>query len=308
MKISRVGGIIAAAGKERAHPLVQIGSISGIERIVITFQQAGIFPIVVVTGTDEEEVKYRLAPYGVIFLRNEDWKTSELWTSAKTGLKFLKGKCERVVFTPVNVPMFTPDTLRRLLHCSASIVTPVWKGKGGHPIVISDHVIDLILSYNGKRGLRGAIRSLNSYRQRLNVNDEGVCISIHNAEQLQQRLGEHNRAILNSNIKISIEKETAFFDSRLKLLLYMIEYLGSVYRACTHMALSQGKAWDMLNKLEQELGYPVVKRQHGGKRGGGTSLTSRGKRLLVTYQRFEENVLEYARDEFFRLFRKNGLI
>lgn len=42
MPVSPVGGIIAAASLKTAVPMLQIGSISIIERIVITFQQAGI--------------------------------------------------------------------------------------------------------------------------------------------------------------------------------------------------------------------------------------------------------------------------
>ena len=69
MKLSKVGGIIAAANKKVAKPLLQVGEISIIRRIVITYQQAGIFPIVVITGAEETEVKKLLTKYGVIFLR-----------------------------------------------------------------------------------------------------------------------------------------------------------------------------------------------------------------------------------------------
>lgn len=56
MRISQVGGIIAAASQKVAKPMMQVGSIPIIRRIVITFQQAGVFPIVVITGVDEDKV------------------------------------------------------------------------------------------------------------------------------------------------------------------------------------------------------------------------------------------------------------
>ena len=108
MRISKVGGVIAAANKKVAQPLLQVGTISVIRRIVITYQQAGIFPIVIITGAEEDEVKRQLATYGVIFVRNEEPDEPELLTSVKLGLSYLDGKCDRVMFTPVNVPMFTP--------------------------------------------------------------------------------------------------------------------------------------------------------------------------------------------------------
>ena len=56
------------------------------------------------------------------------------------------------------------------------------------------------------------------------------------------------------------------------------------------MALSPGKAWDMINELEDKLGYTVVKRRRGGRNGGKTFLTEAGRQFLITCQRFEEQV------------------
>ena len=55
MKFGEVSGIIAAASKKDAVPLLQLGSISIIKRIVLIMQRAGVFPIVVVTGTEEQQ-------------------------------------------------------------------------------------------------------------------------------------------------------------------------------------------------------------------------------------------------------------
>lgn len=115
MKFSQTGGIIAAASKKDAVPLLQIGSISIIKRIVLNLQHAGVFPIVVVTGTEEQEVTHQLSPLGVIFIRHEACEAPELLSSVKLGLSYLRDKCDRVVFTPVNTPMFSPDTLKTLL-------------------------------------------------------------------------------------------------------------------------------------------------------------------------------------------------
>ena len=308
MHISQVGGIIAAASKKDAVPLLKVGTIPIIKRIVITYQQAGIFPIVIITGADEEEVKAQLAAYGLIFIRNEHCEKPELIDSAKIGLSYLKDKCDKVVFTPVNVPMFTPNTLKKLISCKAKIVTPSYCDKGGHPVVISNDVVDKILSYDGADGLRGALSALKDVRQWIKVDDVGVTLSIHNEEQLQARLAEHNRSILNSFVKISIEKEKAFFDSRAKLLLYLIGDTNSVSKACDDMALSTGKAWNILNSLEQELGCAIIERKQGGSKGGSTHLTERGRKFIIAYQEFEENVLHYAQSEFERLFENQSLV
>lgn len=43
------------------------------------------------------------------------------------------------------------------------------------------------------------------------------------------------------------------------------------------MAISNGKAWTILNDLEKNLGYAVVERKQGGKQGGKTYLTEEGE-------------------------------
>ena len=64
MRFGSVGAVIAAASKKDAVPLLKIGSIPIVRRIVLTLQQAGVFPIVVVTGTEELEVIRQVAPLG----------------------------------------------------------------------------------------------------------------------------------------------------------------------------------------------------------------------------------------------------
>lgn len=99
-----------------------------------------------------------------------------------------------------------------------------------------------------------------------------------------------------------------FFNSRLKLLLFLIADLQSVRQACQHMGLSCQKAWDMINQLECELGYAVVARQHGGKSGGKTCLSEKGCRLMYAFQQYEHEVRGFARQRFDVLFRDEGLI
>lgn len=308
MKISKFGGLIAAASKKAALPMLKVGSIPIIKRIVISFQQAGIFPIVVITGADEDAVKYQLSNYGVIFLSFEQTEQLQMLDCIKHGLRYLNGKCDRIIFTPVNVPMFTPDTLIQLKNANDAIAIPSYHGKGGHPVMLSEQIIPDILDYEGADGLRGAIRTLEQQTLRIPVEDSGILASVRNVEQLKEKLGEHNNAILHPMMHMSIERETAFFNARLKLLLYLISDTHNVRKACSAMALSYGKAWDMINRLETELGYPVVERRQGGKRGGNTHLTKQGYTFLLTYQQFEEEVFHFTQSRFHERFLSSKIL
>lgn len=301
MKICHTGGIIAAASKKVAKPFLQVGAIPIIRRIVITYQQAGIFPIVIITGSDNEEIKQQLTSYGVIFLKNEQDEQPELFESVKIGLSFLRGKCDRVVFTPVNVPMFTPTTLETLMQSEGSVVTPAYEGRGGHPVLISDDVIDQILAYQGDNGLRGAFEMCPDHR-RINVDDKGIICSVYNEADLQARLKEHNSAILHPVMHMQLEKETPFFNARLKLLLFLLHDTQNMRTSCAYSGIAYSKAWDMINTLERNLAFSVVERRRGGTDGGRTSLTERGANFLLAYQHFEENMHHIAQTTFFEQF------
>lgn len=300
------GGLIVAAGKtsagNEACPLLKIGSISVVKRIVLTFQQVEISPIVVITGYRAEEIEHDLADYGVIFLRNPEYETSQMFDSAKIGLDFLQNKCDQVLFNPVNIPLFTPETIQKMMECGEKVISPSYHGKVGHPLMLSSKLIPGILKYAGNRGMRGAIENMGVERQGLEIEDEGILHNTDDIERLDQLLEKHNHQILHPFVRISIEKESLFFNSRTKLLLILIQDTHSVRSACRRIALSYSKAWNMLNELEQELGYAVVERKHGGSKGGKTYLTNEGLEFLEKYQQFEQNIRQYAKNEFDRLF------
>ena len=302
------GGVIAAVRKifekDKSEPLLKVGSISVIKRIVLTFQRAGIYPIVVVTGYESYEIERDLASFGVIFLKNEDYENSQMFDYAKMGLDYLKDKCDQVIFNPANIPMFSPGTIESMLNYNQKVVSPSYNGKSGHPILIDSELIPEILEYEGDMGMRGAIQKIGVERKWVDVEDEGILHNTDDIHRLDYLLEKHNKDMIHSFIKISIEKESLFFDSRTKLLLLLIQDTHSVRNACRQMALSYSKAWNMINYMEKELGYEVVERKHGGKNGGKTYLTKEGAKFLEKYEVFEENVRQFAKNEFDRLFNK----
>ncbi|WP_371361903.1 hypothetical protein SRRS_31990 [Sporomusa rhizae] len=305
-----IGGIIVAAGKTKdardPNPLLKMGSITVVKRIVLTFQQANISPIVVITGDKAEEIEHDLADYGVIFLRNKEYDISRKFDSAKIGLDFIQNKCDQVIFTPVTTSMFTPQTLQKMKECDKKLILPFCHGKSGHPLLLSCELIPSILAYGGDMGMQGAIQTLEKYR--LDVEDEGILRDMDNTHRLNQLIKKHNQQILHPFVRVSIENESLFFNSRTKLLLILIQDTHSVRSACRHIALSYSKAWNMINQLEQELGYAVVERKHGGSKGGKTYLTRKGAQFLEKFQQFEEEVRQYAKNEFNRCFIHNTLL
>ncbi|HML69345.1 MAG TPA: NTP transferase domain-containing protein [Clostridia bacterium] len=308
MKVSKTGGLIAAASQRAARPTLQLGSITAVQRIVMTFQQAGIFPIAVVTGVEADEVKYRLSGRGVVFLHNSEFQDPELLDSIRLGLGFLQDKCDRIAFAPVNVPLFAPATLQALLRQEGDFVTPTVNGTGGHPILLSNRMIPDILSYTGDGGLRGAMAQMHCERTRVEVEDDGIHLTFHEQAQLEAHLKRQQSAFVQPNMQFTLEQEEMIFGVRAKLLLLLIEETHSVRTAGDMMAMSISKAWDTLNKLESALGYPLILRRQGGQQGSGSELTPRGRVFLQAFQTYEERAHAESRKVFEDVFLTSNLL
>jgi molybdate transport repressor ModE-like protein len=302
-QMENTGGVIIATGNNnRVSPLFEIGSISIIKRIVLTFQKAGIFPIVVVTGFLSVEIEQHIADYGVVFLKDEEFINSDKLSSAKIALDFIKDKCTKVIFTSITIPMYNSDTIKKLIEKDKKLIIPSYKGSAGHPILLDSSLIPEIIKYNGNCGMRGAIKELGIEKEYLEVDDEGIILYAEDIEESEEIIDLHNDKLLHPFIRVSIEKEFAFFNSRSKLLLILIDEIKSVKGACKHMALSCGKAWKMINEMEEALGYSVVERRHGGSRGGKTVLTEKGRGFLTKYERYGKDIKEYALKHFYNIF------
>jgi len=79
--------------------------------------------------------------------------------------------------------------------------------------------------------------------------------------------------------------EKAFGEGPRRLLL-AVERTGSLRAAAAEMGMAYTKALKLLRRAEEAAGYPLTCRSIGGKDGGGSRLTPRGKELLDRYERY----------------------
>ena len=150
--------------------------------------------------------------------------------------------------------------------------------------------------------------NLNQHRVRVDVLDEGILENIRNGNIISEKVEKYNEEILRPSINVSLAKEEVFLNARIKTLILLIDETQSVRKACDRMGLSYGKAWNMLNKLEDSLGYQIIIRKHGGSKGGGTALTDKGILFLKAYQEYEKKVLLYSQELFNELFLESDLL
>jgi molybdate transport system regulatory protein len=71
-------------------------------------------------------------------------------------------------------------------------------------------------------------------------------------------------------------------------LLQAIAATGSIVQAAKAVGMSYKGAWDAVEALNNGADEALVHRVAGGKRGGGTQLTERGRELLALYEKLRE--------------------
>ena len=202
--------IVAAGMSSRMgdfKPLLNIGSISIAQRVVATFQQAGVEKIVMVTGYNAVMLERHLAGNGVVFLRNEKYETTQMFDSVCIGLSYLRDKCGRVLFTPVDIPLFTADTVRRLLETDAPLACPAVDGETGHPTLIVASLFDRILSDSGDQGLRGALNRCGAELTLIPVEDRGILHDADTPEDYKALLRYHNEQLVRPVLNVELARE-----------------------------------------------------------------------------------------------------
>jgi len=75
-------------------------------------------------------------------------------------------------------------------------------------------------------------------------------------------------------------------------LLEAIERRGSIQQAARELGLSYKSAWDAVNAMNNLCDRPLVQREVGGRRGGGSYLTEQGRNMVRLFRAVER---EYQR-------------
>ena len=298
----KTGAVIVAAGMSSRmgtfKPLLQIGSISVAKRIISTLQQSGAHLVVVVTGNQADMLEKHLAKSGVVFVRNENYASTQMFDSARIGLEYIKDKCDRVLFTPIDVPLFTAQTVSCLLEQSSDFAIPVCNGAEGHPLLLKSSIIDDIVHYEGNGGLRGALEASGAKRQTVRVYDEGILYDMDTPSDYDELVKRHNSQMFRPILSLRLARENEFFGPEEARLLRLIRETGSVKTACSRLKLSYSKGWKTLQQISDGIGARVVNSSQGGADGGSSSLTDKGEWLLERFSQLEAACRQFMDESF----------
>lgn len=96
-------------------------------------------------------------------------------------------------------------------------------------------------------------------------------------------------------------------------LLERIDATGSISAAANAMGMSYKAAWEAVEAINNLSEQPLVERKTGGQKGGGTTLTTYGRRVVGAYRRMEQERAQLLKqlaqvmdnfDEYYHLIRR----
>jgi molybdenum cofactor cytidylyltransferase len=113
---------------------------------------AGLAPVVVVLGTDAEEVVPALSWRDEVVVRNPEPEAG-IAGSVRVGLRRLEATdAQRAVVLLGDQPFLSPEQLRIVLSVRTQIVVPRYDGQPGNPVLLDRSVWPLASRLEGDRG------------------------------------------------------------------------------------------------------------------------------------------------------------
>ena len=289
--LGRVSGV--------ASLMPEVGAITAGQRMISAFQCAGVSLVGLVVGPEDKKAERQFVQNGVVFLRCQDG--TGFFQGMQEGLSFLRGKFDRVFVVPGDTPLFLPSTLKAMLSSSASLVVPENKHVNGYPLLLDGRAVDFLLSQPDYAAAEAAVRKGGIPTESVIVEDSGILLRGSDMTHKKLLIQNHNSQLSRPVTEVTLCTGSPLYDPRLSMLLHLVEDTRSVRDACSLMQISYSAAWNMLNRVEDELGFPLVTRIRGGSTGSGSVLTEKGRALMRAYDQFSEH-LNLAAKELYKQF------
>ena len=173
--------IILAAGKSermgKFKMLLPMGGRTLVECTIAAFRDVAR-KIIVVGGYRIEQLRRALADLpGVEVVENADYERG-MFSSVQVGVEHTRA--ERFFITPGDcalIPAWVPE---KMLEVRGDVVIPTFRGRGGHPVLLSATMREKILAEPPTSNLKAVINSVPA--QRIEVDCDGILFDIDTQE------------------------------------------------------------------------------------------------------------------------------
>jgi molybdenum cofactor cytidylyltransferase len=188
-----IAALIPAAGRSSRmgamKPLLPLGRDTLLSRIIGLFRAAAISDILVVLGHEAESFIPFLQKQGVRWVINPDYDRG-MFSSVQTGVSSLNPACRAFFLMPADVPLVRPETLKTLINvyheAKGDVYRPCYRGKRGHPPLITANLIAPILDFAEQGGLRALLARYERTSLDVACEDPGILIDLDTPEDLKK--------------------------------------------------------------------------------------------------------------------------
>lgn len=105
------------------------------------------------------------------------------------------------------------------------------------------------------------------------------------------------------HVRIEMLTEVSFFGSEVADLLQFVDETHSLHKACERMEMAYSKGWKIVKFAEQKLEFPLLESRAGGIYGGGSELTSEGRKFLECFLKYRSEIESISDRLFTRHFK-----
>ena len=196
-------GIVLAAGASSRmggpKALLDAGGATFTARLVTTLREGGCGPVVVVAASEAGEVAAEVGRCGARLVVNPGGEGGQIG-SLRAALEYLCGLDDPLpafVFSPVDNPAVTPETVRGLIAgwrgSGAPIVMPRYEEERGHPVLADMTIAHEFQARDLEEGARGVVRRDPGRVLEVPVADAGVVDDIDTPRRYRERFGGGGR-------------------------------------------------------------------------------------------------------------------
>jgi molybdenum cofactor cytidylyltransferase len=193
-----IRGVILAAGAStrmgRPKAALSIGAAGDtiLSRGVRTLLDAGVPRVFVVVGAAAAEVRgaLRLRSRRVRVVEHAGWEAGQL-SSLLAGLNAAdEPALEALLVTLVDVPLVSPDTVRRVIRAwretRAPIVRPAMGDRHGHPVLFDRSVFAALRGADPAAGAKAVVQARAGEIVNVEVEDEGAFVDFDTPEDYRR--------------------------------------------------------------------------------------------------------------------------
>jgi molybdenum cofactor cytidylyltransferase len=192
-RLPRIAALVLAAGRSSRMGtinklLIGIDGQPMVRHAVAAVTEAGLKPVVVVTGHQRAEVEQALRDTGVTFVHNPVYAEG-LATSLKAGIAALPGDLDGVLVALGDMPRVGSGDIERIVAAfnpveGRAIVVPTRNGKRGNPVLWAKRFLPEMCQVAGDVGARHLIGAYPEAVAEVEMASDGVLMDIDTPQAL----------------------------------------------------------------------------------------------------------------------------